>query len=238
MKKTVKTITIWSDFACPFCYIGERRLKDAIRELDAEDEVKIEYRAFELDPNAPEKSNLTTAQRLEGKYGLTPEEAQKRIEAIDLLGRDLGIDFKFGKAKFTNTFTAHRLMKFAESAYEPQIVEALNEGLFKAYFTDNKSLADKKVLLSIAEDCGMDATQTNEVVESADLFASQVRYDEREAHDRGVQGVPYMVFDGRFAVPGAVSTDDFKKAVREMLGREKGNENFKGAECGEEGCKI
>lgn len=238
MKTQKKKITIWSDFACPYCYIGERRLKDAIRELDADDLVEIEYRAFELDPDAPLKTNLTTEERLMGKYNLTSEEAKKKIESIDLLAKDLGIEMKFGKTKHTSTFTAHRLMKFAESDYEPAVVEALNEALFNAYFVKNQSLADEKLLLEIAESCGMDPTQCNEVVRSKDMFASQVRYDEREAAERGVQGVPYMLFDGEIAVPGAISTDDCKTVIREILGREKGIKHASGPECDANGCAV
>lgn len=234
----MKHIEIWSDFACPFCWIGEKRLNDAIKELGVENEVKVTYRAFELDPTAPLKSTATTQERLMSKYGLTADEAKKRIEAIEKMGKDIHIDLNFGKVKHTNTFDAHRLMKFAETNYEQSIVDALNFSLFFAYFTRNESLSDRKLLLSLAEDAGIDATQANEVLNS-DMFANDVRYDEREAADRGVKGVPYLVFDGEFAIPGAVSTDDFKTALRDMLAKVKENpEGLKTASCDANGCKV
>lgn len=237
--KNKKKIEIWSDYACPYCYIGERRLKDAIRELDADDEIEIVYRAFELDPNASvHPAEGTTAERLAAKYGITLEEANSKIKSIVDLGKDVGIDMKFGSVKSTNTFDAHRLMKFAEDQYEAPVYEALNELLFKAYFTENKSLADRKLLLKLAEEVAMDPTQCNEVLERG-YYADQVRYDEREAHDQGVHGVPYMLFDGQFAVPGCISTDDCKTVVRELLGREKGTPHgVTGTVCDESGCKI
>ena len=218
----MKTIMIWSDFACPFCWIGEKRLMDAIRELGVENEIRITYRAFELNPNAPIKpeNNGDTKEALAAKYGITVQEAQKRIEAIEKAGKDIHLDLNFAKVKRTSTFDAHRLMKFAETNYEQKITDALNYSLFAAYFSKNESLADRRLLLKLAEEAGLDATQSNEVLNS-DLYANDVRYDEREAAERGIHGVPYLVFDGEFAIPGAVSTDDFKTAIRDMLAKVK-----------------
>ena len=234
----MKNIMIWSDFACPYCYIGEKRLKDAILELGVENEVSITYRAFELNPDASIRPEGDVTERLAQKYGMTIEEAKRRIEEIDRLGREIGLDMRYSKAKYSNTFDAHRLMKFAETEYSKEILEALNESLFKAYFTDHKVLSDRRLLLSLAEEAGMDPIQSKEVLEQG-LYADDVRYDEREAAMRGVRGVPYMVFDGKFAVPGAISTDDFKSALREMLVHKKNvKEHFQGNQCDEKGCKI
>lgn len=236
--KNRKVITIWSDFVCPYCYIGERRLKDAIRELGIEDEIQIEYRAFELDPNAPIKPEGNVADRMAAKYGISVEQAKKRVEEIDRLGRDLGIDFKFSKSKSSNTFDAHRLMKFAETEYEPVVMEALNESLFNAYFVKNEVLSDRKLLIKLAENVGMDPIQSKDVLNQG-LYADLVRFDEREAASRGVHGVPYMIFDGEFAVPGAISTEDFKSVLREMISRKKDKPNgIHGKTCDENGCKI
>ena len=234
----MKHIMIWSDFACPFCWIGEKRLKDAIRDLGVENEVKVTYRAFELDPNAPIKPGANTVERLSAKYGMTAEEARKRVEAIEKMAKDVNLDMKFATVKNTNTFDAHRLMKFAETNYEDSIVDALNFSLFTAYFAKNESLSDRKLLLKLAEDAGLDATQSNEVLNS-DLYANDVRYDEQEAKERGVTGVPFFVFDGEFAVPGAVGTEDFKKALRDMLARVKEKpQGMKGSSCDENGCSV
>ena len=235
----MKTITIWSDFACPFCYIGEKRLKDAVKELGVENEIKFEYRAFELDPNAPIHPTAgSTADRLAAKYGISHEEAKKRIDAIERMGNDLGLDFRFHSVKSVNTFDAHRLMKFAESEYEPVVADALNFALFDAYFTKNLSLADRKVLLKLAGDAGIDEEQAKEVLEHG-LYADQVRFDEKEAASRGVHGVPYMIFDGEFAVPGAISTEDCKTALRDILAKkEKKPEGFDAKACDESGCKV
>lgn len=234
--KNKKKISIWSDFACPYCYIGEKRLMNAINELGVEDEIEIEFRAFELDPNASLKPSGTAAERLAAKYGMSLEAANKKIDEINALGKDLGINFHYEKAKYTNTFDAHRLMKFAEDQYEAPVYMALANAIFHAYFVEGKSLSDRRELLKLAESVAMDATQANEVLERG-YYAEQVRFDEREAADRGVHGVPYMVFDGEFAVPGAISTEDCKMVVREMLAKEKPGK-LNTSSCDETGCKV
>ena len=118
-------ITIWSDFACPYCYIGETRLEKAIEELGMTDNVKIDYRAFELDPTAPKEVTGPTSERFAKKYRLTVPQAMEQIEQISSLGRELGIDSKYASTLYSNTFDAHRLMKLAENKYDYSTVTNL-----------------------------------------------------------------------------------------------------------------
>lgn len=210
-------IMIWSDFACPYCYIGERRLKDALKELGWEDKFEISYKAFELNPEAPKTPpEGSIAERLAAKYGLSIGEAKEKIESIDAQGRDLGIDFRYATARPSNTFDAHRLMKLAEAKYNSSTIEKLNENLFSAYFTKNLVLADKTVLLEIALESGLKEEDTQRVLDT-DEYAPAVREDEHIAARLGVRGVPYIVFNNRYAVPGAVSIDDFKSVMKEVF---------------------
>lgn len=236
-------ITIWSDFACPYCYIGETRLEKAIEELGVTDSVKIDYRAFELDPTAPKEVTGPTSERFAMKYRLSVPEAMQQIEQISSLGRELGIDFKYASTLYSNTFDAHRLMKLAENKYDYATVKKLNTLLFDAYFTKNLVLADHNVLENIAKKAGMNEKEVKDVLDS-DLYADDVRFDEREAQMRGVRGVPYMVFNGEFAVPGAMTIDGMKSALERAQRRI--NEAEKSAEkngershvCGPDGCQI
>ncbi|MDE6342475.1 MAG: DsbA family oxidoreductase [Muribaculaceae bacterium] len=237
------TLTIWSDFACPYCYIGETRLERAIEELGLEDEVQIDYRAFELDPSAPNEVVSTTPERFAMKYCLSLEDARKQIDEISALGRELGIDFRYATTLYSNTRDAHRLMKLAEVEYDHATVERLNEALFKAYFVENLVLADHEVLLKKALGAGMDEEKVRRVLDS-DEFDDEVRFDEREAAMRGVRGVPYIVFNGNFAVPGAMSVDGFKSALQRELKKqqsehEQGSDNAERPhQCGPDGCKL
>ncbi|MDE6294783.1 MAG: DsbA family protein, partial [Muribaculaceae bacterium] len=107
----MKTLTIWSDFACPYCYIGETRLERAIEELGLKDDIQIDYRAFELDPTAPKEVVSTTPERFAQKYRLSLEGAKEQIREISDLGKELGIDFRYATTRYSNTRDAHRLMK-------------------------------------------------------------------------------------------------------------------------------
>lgn len=232
------TITLWSDFACPYCYIGETRLEKAIKELGLKDDVNIDYRAYELDPEAPKEVVSSTPDRFAKKYRLTLEGANEQIEQISSLGRELGIDFRYATTQYSNTRDAHRLMKLAEAKYDRATVGRLNELLFKAYFVENLILADHAVLLAKAREAGMKEDEAKEVLNS-DKYADEVRFDEREAMMRGIRGVPYIVFDGDFAVPGALSTDGFKSALSRVLRKIKDNESGERPhQCGPEGCLI
>ncbi|MDE6782164.1 MAG: DsbA family oxidoreductase, partial [Paramuribaculum sp.] len=210
------TLTIWSDFACPYCYIGERRLQKAIEEMGLTDDVRIDYRAYELDPNAPKVVTGSTPERFARKYRLSLEDARKKVDEISALGREIGIDFRYATTQYSNTRDAHRLMKLAEAKYDRATVERLNEALFAAYFTENLVLADHAVLLDKAVSVGMNADEVKAVLDS-DEYVDEVRLDEREAAMRGVRGVPYIVFGGIFAVPGAMEVAGFKMALEREL---------------------
>ena len=245
------TLTIWSDFACPYCYIGETRLQDAIEEMGMTDEVTVDLRAFELDPTAPREVTTSTPERFAMKYRLSLEDAKKQIQDISDQGSEAGIDFRYATTQFSNTRDAHRLMKLAEAKYDRATVGRLNEALFAAYFTENLVLSDHDVLLAKGVMAGMNEKDIREVLDS-DLYADEVRLDEREAGLRGIRGVPYIIFDGEFAVPGAMTVEGFKDALQRALRRkaEREPETTDNAEtsdrtpaerphvCGPDGCQL
>ena len=237
------TLTIWSDFACPYCYIGETRLQHAIQDLNLSQEVRIDYRAYELDPYAPKEVTTTTPERFAMKYRLTLPEAEDQIEHISQLGREVGIDFRYKTTRYSNTRDAHRLMKLAEARYDRATVERLNEALFAAYFTENLVLSDPQVLVDKGVQVGMEEKEIRAMLDSKE-FDDEVRLDEREAAMRGIRGVPYIVFDGSFAVPGAMSVDGFKAALERQLKKRQEAESQSAPSgerphvCGPDGCKL
>lgn len=235
------TLTIWSDFACPYCYIGETRLEKAIEELDLTNGVQIDYRAFELDPTTPKEVVSDTPSRFAKKYRLSLEDAKEQIEQISELGREVGIDFRYATTRYSNTRDAHRLMKLAEAKYDRGTIEKLNKALFSAYFTENLVLADHKVLMDTALSVGMKEEDVKEVLDS-NMYDDEVRLDEREAAMRGVHGVPYILFNGEFAVPGAMTIDGFKSALMRAKKWQEEKEEKQPAErphaCGPDGCQL
>ena len=171
-------ITYWSDYACPYCSIGEARLKKAIAEVPELKDVEVEMKAFQLDPSAGEHAAGDTQTRFAHKYGLSMEHAARSIERISEMGRAEGLDFRYATTLFTNTMDAHRLTKLAQSKNDPALYEKVIEALFKAYFTDNKELADKELLRKIGEDCGLDPEEVRELLAS-DRYRDEVILDER-----------------------------------------------------------
>lgn len=231
------TIKIWSDFACPFCFIGEERLNLALKAEHMEDKVDIEYKAYQLDPNAPQQPEMSTLERLCRKYTLTVPEAQQRIENISSMGREIIPGFNFLDAQNSNTFDAHRLMKLAEHAYPGKTADKLNRLLMEAYFVKNLVVADHTVLQQVASEAGLKEGSVLEVLNS-DKYADDVRSDEHEAAAMGVRGVPYLVFGDKFAVPGALSVDDFRHALKKAETLASSDSEPTAHSCGTEGCTI
>lgn len=224
-------IHYWSDYACPYCYIGETRLENVIEDLGISDNVELEMHAFELDQSAPKEVTGDTLHRFARKYGLSLDAAAERIEEISELGRDLGIDFNYATTLYSNTFDAHRLTKWAHIKGNTEIEKLL----FDAYFTKNEILADHDVLVKIAEEAGLDPKEAAEVLAS-DAFADEVRADEAESRALGVTGVPFFVIDGKVAIPGAMSQDAFKQALEQVLEDEA--VTGEGTTCTSDSCAI
>lgn len=234
-------VTYWSDYACPYCYIGEARLKKAIAELPGLTDVEIEMKAFQLDPTAGEHATGDTQTRFAHKYGLSMEHAARSIEHISEMGRGEGLDFRYATTLFTNTMDAHRLTKLAQSK-GPEIADKVNEALYRAYFTDNKELADKALLQQIGEECGLDAEEVKEVL-SSDKYKDEVLLDEREAASYGIHAVPFFVV-GQYGISGAQSVEGMKATIQKVLEetatviQEQGTHPHGALTCGPDGCHI
>ena len=224
-------IKIWSDYACPFCYIGEKRLEKAISQISGGD-IKIIFKSFELDPTASENVVSSTAERFAKKYGMSISDAEKRIEEISIMGRREGIDFKYISTNYTNTFDSLRLTKFAQEKGHDEIISKL----FDAYFTKNLELSDHKILKKIAVECGLDENEVDEVLKNK-KYAEEVRKDEYEAAINGIHGVPYFIINDKFALSGAQPVEILKNAIEDALSEEI-SENFSGMTCGADGCKF
>ena len=222
-------IEIWSDYACPFCYIGEVRLKKALQQIPAQ--IEVEFKSFELDPTAPREVVSSTQDRFAEKYGLSLDDARARIEAISEAGRAEGLDFKYLTTRYTNTFDALRLTKFAHVRGHDEIIEKL----FDAYFTKNLELSNVDVLKKISAECGLDVAEVEKFLAS-DEFAAEVRDDEQTAAAYGIHGVPYFVINGKYAISGAQPTEIITATLRKILAEELDEKFFDGMVCDENGC--
>lgn len=192
-------IEIWSDFVCPFCYIGKRRLENALDKFEYKNEVELVFRSFELDPNAKKEYKESIHELIANKYGIPVEQAKASNDQLILQAKALGLDYNFDDLKPTNTFDAHRLVHFAKTYGKDK---ELTERLLKAYFVDSLNLSDHNVLSELASEVGVDGAKVLMVLES-DEYTSEVRLDEQTASNIGVTGVPFFVFNNKYAVSGA-----------------------------------
>ena len=206
-------IFYWSDYACPYCYIGETNLKAALRELGIG--CVPEMKAFELSPDAPRTCPGPTRDLVAKKYGLTEEQAEASMQRINEMAAEAGLIFDFGKTHFTSTFDAHRPTKLAKSI-SPEKADALSEQLFKAGFCNGAEMADRGTLLAAAQAAGLEEDAVEELL-SSDAWADEVRADEELAHQYGVTGVPYFVIDGEYAIPGALSKAQMVGVLRRIM---------------------
>lgn len=196
-------IEVWSDFACPFCYLGKRYLEEALASFSGE--VEVVFRAFELDPHAPGESEEPTLSRLMRKYQQSETEAANLIARVEQMGQEAGMALRYAESRYTRTFEAHRLAKFAESQGKGN---AMVERLFYAYFCENQQLAKRTALIELALTLDLDRDDVAQLL-TGDDFGHEVREDERMAKRLGIQAVPHFLIDGKIAVSGARSRADW-----------------------------
>jgi predicted DsbA family dithiol-disulfide isomerase len=232
-------IEIWSDFVCPFCYIGKRRLEQALEQFPHRKDVTVVFRSFELDPNAPKETPLTIHEIIAQKYGITVEEAKRANADIGRQAEAVGLTFRFETMKPTNTFDAHRLAQYAKEKGKLQDVV---EQLFFAYFTESKHISDRDVLLDIAEAAGLDRSETEAVLDG-DRYTEQVREDEAEAAQLGVRGVPFFVLNRKYAISGAQPIEVFRQALEKVWEEEQQASSLQpladeGGACTDGNCSL
>ena len=196
-------VEIWSDVVCPWCFIGKRRFEDALSRFPHAKDVDVVWRSFELDPSAPFSHGVDNAARLAAKYGVSREQAEAMLERMTRVADDEGLAFRLDIARSGRTFDAHRLLHLAA---EHGLQDALKEAFLSAYQEKGQHIADPDVLMAVAVEVGLDETEVRDLLEG-DRYSDDVRNDERQGHEIGVQGVPFFVFDRRYAVSGAQASD-------------------------------
>ncbi len=192
-------IQVWSDFACPWCALGFTRLDVALEQFAHADDVVVVHRAFELDPSAPPRRDITMEEALRRKYGMGPEQIAAGHARLTEMGAEVGFVFDFERIQLGSTFDAHRVAQAARGSDQEH---ALVAGLFAAYFTEGRLLSDHEVFRDVARSAGVDEVLLDKVL-GGELFAREVRLDEAAAQELEVTGVPFFLVDGRWPIPGA-----------------------------------
>lgn len=202
-------IDIWSDIVCPWCYIGKRRFERAWHAFEHRKEVDVVHRSFQLDPAMPKGSVRNHRDVLMSKYGLSESQAAAAQARMERTAAEEGLEFHLVGGVTGNTFDAHRLLHLAK---DHGIQDTVIERLYRAHFTEQRSIFDETSLVELATGAGLDADDCRDVLRG-DRYAGAVAADLREARGLGVTGVPYYLLDHRCAVSGAQPTELFTEAL-------------------------
>lgn len=204
-------IEIWSDVMCPFCYIGKRRLEQALEQLPFNKDIEVEWKSYQLDPSIKNEPNKKVNQYLAERKGWSLSYAREMNDHVTNMAAEAGLQYNFDKAVVANSFDAHR---FAHLAARHGKGDAAEESLFKAYFTEGKNIADIDTLVQLGTEIGLDSAEVKQALES-NAQAQAVRQDMEEAEALGVRGVPFFVLDRKYAVSGAQPVEVFKQALEQ-----------------------
>lgn len=202
-------VEIWSDIACPFCWIGKHGFERAFERFEHADRTEVVWKSFQLAPGMPKEIDGDIHDVLASKYGTTREQARQMGGRVIAMAEQAGLDCDLDAIKPTNTRDAHRLIHLASLSGKG--TEA-NERLFAAYFSEGVNISDHGVLRDIAAGLGLDPAETDAML-AGDMFAAEVEADQEEAHELGIAAVPTFVFDRSSAVPGAQDEDLFLRAL-------------------------
>lgn len=202
-------IEIWSDVMCPFCYIGKRRIEQALADFPHNESVEIEWKSYQLDPEAPKNSPLDSYDYLANRYGKDRTWSIETHNQVTEQAKLDGLEYRFDRSVVANSFDAHRLSHFAKSKGKGNELEEL---IFKAYFTDGKNVSDLEMLVELGKSVGLDENELRTVLES-DQYSDEVKIDIHEANQIGVRGVPFFVFDSKYAVSGAQPREAFDQTL-------------------------
>jgi predicted DsbA family dithiol-disulfide isomerase len=226
-------VEIFSDIACPWCYVGKRRFEAALAAFDQRDDVRVTWRSFELDPQAPRRRAVDSATHLAEKYGMTREEAVASQQNLADVAAGEGLDMRFDLAQGGNTFDAHRLVHLAE-AHDLQ--DAMKERLMRAYFTEGERIGDPDTLVRLGHEVGLPQEEVRCVLATA-RYAAEVREDERTAMSLGIRAVPFFVVDRRLGAAGAHPPEALGELLRRgWQARSAIDVLATGATCDVDGC--
>ena len=231
-------VEIWSDYQCPFCYIGKRRFEDALSQFEHKSQVEVEFRSFELNPEAERDINMSQNEMLAKKYGMSQAQVEANSQNMTQQAAELGLEYHLDKVILTNSFDAHRLMHFAETKGKGK---EMNERLFKAYFTEGKHIGDHATLADLAEEVGLEKSEVESML-AGTAFTAEVRGNEQEGSLLGITGVPFFVINRKYGISGAQPPEAFLDTLKKVWVEEHPlqmvNDPATGDTCTDGSCHI
>jgi predicted DsbA family dithiol-disulfide isomerase len=208
-------IDVWSDIACPWCYIGKRNLEKGLAEAATDDDaprVEVEFHSFELSPDTPVDFDGDELDFLATHKGMAPEQVHQMLDRVTGIAAQAGLEYRFDLLKHTNTVKAHELLHFAKAqGRQPEMTERL----MSAYFTEGRHVGRVDDLVELAAEAGLDADAARDALDSEE-YLSAVRADQSQAAAYGINGVPFFVIDGKYGVSGAQPAEAFAQVARQV----------------------
>ncbi len=202
-------VKIWSDVRCPFCYIGKRKFETALAAFAHKDEVKITWKSFELDPDLQTVADINIYEYFSKAKGIPQEQAVDMFNNVTQVAAEVGLDFKLDQSVVANSFKAHRVIQLAKTL---NLGDEIEEALFRIHFMEGKNIDDEQVLTETAKNIGISASAVQSLF-NGDDFDAEVRIDQLEAQRIGIRGVPFFVFDDKYAVSGAQAPEIFLQTL-------------------------
>ncbi len=203
-------VEIWSDIACPWCYIGKRHFEAALAEFEHADDVNITWRSYELDPLAPPEVPGASAEIIAKKYGMSAEQAHAAEARVTQTAANAGLEYHLDRSRMGSTFDAHRIVHLAK---QHGLQDAMKERMFQARFIDGELMSDPETLVAAAVEVGLPEDEVRATL-SSDRFADEVRADEDTAREFGITGVPMFVIDRKFGASGAQPSEQLLGLLR------------------------
>lgn len=228
-------IEIWSDVACPFCYIGKRKIEKAIAKFPQKDKIEIEWKSFLLNPDQITQPNKSSEEYLAEVKGWSLEQTKEITANVTNMAAEEGLEYHLDKSVVANTKKAHRVLHLAKTEGKG---DEMKESLLKAYFTDSLNIDDDAVLLGLGKAIGL-AEKTIQEVLSSDKFENEVDHDIYESRTIGVKGVPFFVLDRKFGISGAQPDEVFDQTLEKAWNEfSKANSGLEIAEGDGEACEV
>lgn len=203
-------IEIWSDIVCPFCYLGKREFEIALNEFPYKEEIEVIWKSFQLSPNLKTNTQLSIYDHLSREKGIPEEQARSMTKGIYERGKLLGISYNFDQSIVANTFKAHMLLHFA---LQWGLQTPVKERLLFLHFTEGANVDSDTILLGICDEFNMNREEFQGVLETSALNA-EIQNDIEQARIYGITGVPFFVFDRKYAVSGAQQNSVFQQTIQ------------------------
>lgn len=206
-------IEIWSDVICPFCYIGKRNFETALEQFADKKNIEVIWKSFQLDPTIPEVATESYTDYLVKRKGMAVEQVQGMLSNVTQMATQVGLDYHLDQSVIVNSLKAHQLIQFAKSK---NLGNEAEERLFKAFFIEGKNIADTETLVQLGKDFGLDESEIKAILED-EKYKYEIAQDIQEAQNIGVTGVPFFVFDRKYAVSGAQPAEAFLETLNKSF---------------------